>query len=251
VNKTPPTSEELRWTLAIETSTLTMSVALLDGQTLVEERVVYTPRGHAMIVLPEVASLLAKASIENTDLDLVVMSTGPGSFTGIRIGMATARGMIRATGSHGVGVGSLEVLASTVLPGEGLVVTALDARRSEVFGAVYRSRGVDADPEIVMSPTVASPVEFAQAVRALSGDKPLCVGSGFVRYPELTGELGGKRGEVDDDVIHAEIAARIGRRRVLAGDAMGEASMQPVYLRRSDAEINMGPPTGEATIEHR
>jgi len=228
-----------------------MSVALLDGESLVEERVVHTPRGHAMIVLPEVASLFEKAGIETRDVNLVVMSTGPGSFTGIRIGMATARGLIRATGSAGIGVGSLEVLASAFPQSDRLIVTALDARRSEVFGAVYRSRGVDADPEIVMAPTVASPEDFVQAVRALSGENPLCVGSGFVRYPELAGELGGVRGESDDDVIHAEVAARIGRRRVLAGEAMGEATMQPVYLRRSDAEINMGPPIGEATIEHR
>lgn len=249
----PPviSSSKLRWTLAIETSTLTLSVALLDGRELVDERVVHTPRGHAMIVLPEVSALLEAHGIQVNDLHLVVMSLGPGSFTGIRIGMATARALVWSTSAYGVGVCSMEVLACGVPGPERLVATVLDARKGEVFGALYRVHGVEADPDILLDPIVAPPDVFAAAVREQGESEILCIGPGLQTYPDMVQAMGAQPGESDWDVVRASVAARLGRRRFLSEGGTDWSAIQPIYLRRSDAEINVGPPTGQATIEHR
>ena len=237
-----------RFTLGVETATLTLSVALFEGMTCVEERTTHAPRGHAALLLPEIQAILQARGLGPADLDLIAVSMGPGSFTGIRIGMATARALSWASGVEIVGTCSLEALAEGLGAVNVLVAPVLDARKSEVFGAVYR---VDARGHVIETlcpPVVESPVSFAARLDPL-GEEIVCVGEGLRVYPDIVGRH--SRGDDSRDTPLGGVTAALGRRQAIAGERPGLEALQPIYLRRSDAEIQIGPPTGEALIEKR
>jgi tRNA threonylcarbamoyladenosine biosynthesis protein TsaB len=237
-----------RFTLGVETATLTLSVALLDGEECVEERTTHAPRGHASLLLPEIQGILQGVGLGPAGLDLIAVSLGPGSFTGIRIGMSTARALAWACGVEIVGTCSLAALAEGAGVAEGLVASSLDARKREVFGAIHRVDSLGRVVETLCPPTVESPASFAARLDALEGEA-VCVGEGFTVYPDIVGRH--LRGDSDRDTPLGSVAAGIGRRRAIAGERPGVEALQPVYLRRSDAEIQIGPPTGETLIEKR
>lgn len=124
--------------LALDTSTETMSLALLEGNSLVAEVRLSSPRGHAE-ALPEVlADVLRRVGWEAKDLERVVVGIGPGSYTGMRVGLAFGKSMAYALGIEVVGVSTLEALAATV-PGEN-IVPILDARRDRVYAGLYAQK---------------------------------------------------------------------------------------------------------------
>lgn len=233
---------EVRWTLAIETSVLTSSVALLDGEVVQAESTVKTARGHASRLLPMVESVLETAGITTADLDLIVVPLGPGSFTGIRIGLSTAKGLAWALKIPAVGICSLEILAR----GSGIqntpIVSVLDARKGEVFLGIYRVDSAG-ELEVILPPMVSKPLEALECVEgALSGTEALYVGEGVRAYPDvfrnqtLLPHL--------FDVIRGSVSASAGRALFLEKGNAEPQDLQPIYLRRSDAEIQMGLPTG-------
>lgn len=230
------------WTLAIETSVMTSSVALLDGDTVQAERTVRTARGHASKLLPMVQDILEEAKVAPQDLSLIVVPVGPGSFTGIRIGISTAKGLGWSLGVPLVGVCSLETLAAGTGERQRPVVSVLDARKGEVFLGVYRF--LDDDKlEVLMSPVVAPPeTALEQAREVLDGREAIYVGEGLRAYPDVfrDEQTMGRSW----DVIRGVVMGKLGK---AAFDRDGGASaekLQPIYLRRSDAEIQVGLPTG-------
>jgi tRNA threonylcarbamoyladenosine biosynthesis protein TsaB len=127
--------------LAMDTSTSCLSVALVrDGETVCEINQ-QTKAGHAGMVLPVIDEVLARASTDKSRLDLIAVGTGPGSFTGIRIGIATAQGLSDALSCPLLGVSSLDTLAHGVLPSPIPVLPVIDARKGEVFCARYDEHG--------------------------------------------------------------------------------------------------------------
>lgn len=126
--------------LAIETATDTCSVAVLDGDTVTAEAHLHRPRVHAQRLTPLIEDVLRHAGASRDMIDLIAVSRGPGSYTGLRIGMSTAKGRAEATGAALIGVPTLEALAATLTPvaqpGD-LVCALLDARRQEVYAAAY------------------------------------------------------------------------------------------------------------------
>jgi len=129
--------------LALETATNTCGAALLVDGSVVAEAHVHRPRVHARYLTPLVESVVERGDISMQELTAVAVSMGPGSYTGLRIGVSTAKGFAMATGAPLVGVPTLEALAATVLPyadEEDLICALLDARRDEVYAAAYRVR---------------------------------------------------------------------------------------------------------------
>jgi tRNA threonylcarbamoyladenosine biosynthesis protein TsaB len=208
--------------LGIDTSTSAITVGLADGAGRVAARSRLDARGHTEHLAPLVAELLAAEGTAPSDLTDVVVGTGPGPFTGLRVGMVTGVTMGHALGIPVHGICSLDVLAAQVVAagsGAERFVIATDARRREVYWAEYRVSGGAAGR--VSGPAVDRPAEVPDDVRALP-----TAGRGPLLYPELFAS------PVDVLDVDAGVLAVLG-----AGGVAAAASMpvEPLYLRRPDA----------------
>jgi len=135
------------WLLALE-SAVAPEVALLHGEELVAERSCAGPAAETL--LPAIAALLEQAGVALAELDAFAIAIGPGSFTGLRVGLATLKGLAFASSRPAVAVPTLAALACDAPPGEGPVVAALDARRNELYAAAFAlpdARALDWLPE--------------------------------------------------------------------------------------------------------
>ncbi len=203
-------------TLGIETATDVCSVALLDGDAVQFEASIHVPRSHGRRLAPLVDQAFAHAGRTPADLDLVAVSAGPGSYTGLRIGMSTAKGLALATGARIVAVPTLDALASTadVTP----VVVVLPSRRGEVYAAVA---GDDARPATALSLTDAADWLPASASLAVGGPAADAL---VEAVPDRTWQ----RVLL---VPGAVAVACLGQRRAAAGETDDPASLEPSYLK--------------------
>jgi tRNA threonylcarbamoyladenosine biosynthesis protein TsaB len=223
-----------RVVIGFDTATDDTSIAAMRDGDPVHEARLGPPAGgrplHATVLLPELERA-AEASGGWPAVDLVALGVGPGSFTGLRIGIATARGLRAALGVRLAGVSTLDALARGIGERAGPErerLAVLDARRGEVFAALYSGDG-----SRLWGPLVASPAEVARRAGA-SARGALAAGSGALRFrAELTGS-GMEVPEILDPVhrVSARHVCELGR--AASGTAAG--SLDPIYLRPPDAE---------------
>jgi len=211
--------------LAIDTATSAITVALHDGDDVLAESSLLDARRHGEYLAPGIAEVLAKAGRTPDEVSAVVAGTGPGPFTGLRIGLVTARTFAFACGIPVFGVCSLDALAHQAwledAAGLGLsFVVATDARRKEVYWARYgiTDRGVVRRGEAM----VAKAQTIADEVRALP-----VIGRGAILYADCFGR---RLGPLD---VSAGALADLAARRLAAGEELPAA--EPMYLRRPDA----------------
>lgn len=203
--------------LALDTATPAVTVAVHDGAQVRASRRVVDARRHGELLVPLVAEALAEAGAGPRDLTDVVAGVGPGPFTGLRIGLVTARTLASTVGAVLHGVCSLDALALAALPGP--LVVATDARRREVHWAAYDDAGRRVD-----GPHVAAPHELAASLPAGT----VLVGRGASLYADVLGAAGAVRAEpVDPDAAVLAQAYVDGRLQLLPPD--------PLYLRQPDA----------------
>ena len=211
-------------TLAIDTSTSAIGVAVLAPGADPAVGVSVDARAHTEKLAPLVRDTLAAAGATPADLTDIAVGTGPGPFTGLRVGLVTALTLGHALGIPVHGVCSLDALAeqalAAVTDGVDEVLVATDARRKEVYWARY-GRGADGAVALT-EPAVDRPAEVADAVRALP-----TVGRGPVLYPDLFPN--GLGGPLDVDPWWL---GQVALRRIAAGEPM---PVEPLYLRRPDA----------------
>lgn len=214
--------------LALDTSTLTAGVCVLvDGQVAAEARERVTTHSERLMVLVDGA--LRQAGLTPRDLDAVACGAGPGSFTGLRIGLGTAKGLCYALSRPLVLISSLEALAARVT--DGRVAAVLDAHKSEVYAALYEARAGVLTPlgeESVLSPSALA-AELANHVPLVA------VGDGLFRYPELL--VAGVTQLDDDGAPRPSDLARLAAARLARGEATELAHSGPRYIRASEAEI--------------
>jgi tRNA threonylcarbamoyladenosine biosynthesis protein TsaB len=219
--------------LAIETATSIASVGIVVEDQVAAERTLAMRGSHARSLLPLVDTALAAAGIGLDDLDLLAVSIGPGSFTGLRIGLSVAKGLALATGLPLVGVPTLEAYARTAGPRPGLLWPVLDARKGEVYAAAFRWGG--AGLERVMGPATIAPGELARSVTlpcTLFGD-------GVDAYRELWRQTLGIAAELIAFAAlppSAAAVARLGAARLARTGADDLAVLEPSYCRPSQAE---------------
>ncbi len=149
--------------LGIETSTAAGSVALVEDGRRAGEAEIDTRLNHSARLLPVLDELLRRAGWEVSDLDGVGVGVGPGSFTGIRVGLAAGQGLALGAGIPLVGVGSFPALVRSSSLGEGIVVALLDGGRGRIYGARYRKSG--SGIEGLVPPRVIPAEELAELVR--------------------------------------------------------------------------------------
>ena len=151
--------------LALDTSTPAVTVALHDGERVVVERVHVDARRHTELVAPAIADALANAGAERGDLSRIVVGVGPGPFTGLRVGLVTARTLGAALGIPVDGVCSLDIVAAAVGVDESFVVVT-DARRREVYWAAYGQRLKSGRVRRTDGPDVVRPADVATELPA-------------------------------------------------------------------------------------
>lgn len=199
--------------LAIESATGRAGVALgtPDG-VIASVQVTRGPR-HAEVLVPAVAFVCDQAGIALQDVDVIAVDVGPGLFTGLRVGIATANGLAQALGKPMIGVSSLDLLAHAYKHAGSDLVSVIDARRSEVYAARYAVNG--GEVKRVMDPTVLAPEDLLAEI----GDAVLV---GDILNPAIF------------DRPSADVLATVAP----SYDLVAANALQPMYLRKSDAELN-------------
>jgi tRNA threonylcarbamoyladenosine biosynthesis protein TsaB len=230
--------------LAFDTATGATTVALSGVGD-----VVYTARddprpgerpGHATRLLPLTALVMERAGVGWDGVDRIAVGVGPGTFTGLRIGIATARALARARSIALVGVSTLQSLAlagplaSNTLTGYDTVVAVLDARRGEVFAAGWRMDEVEEFDTALLPPRALAPEMLAELVTPL-GPRTLAIGDGAVAFRPVL-ERSGAFIPDDDSELHRVTATNHCR---LAGSLQSSVpdEVRPDYLRAPDAEM--------------
>ena len=204
--------------LAFDTATPAVTVAVHDGSAIVAHRSVVDARRHGELLAVQIAGALADCGARRADLTAVVVGTGPGPYTGLRVGLVTARVLASVLDIPLYGVCSLDVIAREAAAGAAgrEFIVATDARRKEVYWARYSPAG-----DRICGPAVSAPAELPQ-------DCPVA-GEGPVRYPELTAE------PIPPSYPAAGQLAEIAAERITAGAPVSPA--EPLYLRRPDARV--------------
>ncbi len=225
--------------LGIESATAPVGAAVaIDGR-VAAALSVSGERRHAETLAPAVARVLELVGLEPADLNAVAVDLGPGLFTGLRVGVATAKGLAQGLGVGIIGATSLEILAAGAFGGgwPGEIAAVVDGRRSELFVARF-GRGIAGEPVELSPPARVRPPELAGAV-GVPGRPTLVCGDGALRYREL---LEGAEGVVVADTPAAPDPAalvRLATARLSAGCRLLEAAQViPVYLREADARIS-------------
>jgi len=216
--------------LAVDTATAGCSVALLDGQCLVDEHTATADSSPARSLMPLIADILDRNKVRLTQMDFLAVTRGPGNFTGLRIAMATVQGLALAAGKSVVAVSTLEALAFQTA-GRGTVAVLLDARRGEVYTAVYRNTAT--------SVTVLAPEALLDPLAAAERIAPPCllVGSGALAYQEQLKALLGEQCPLALPEAHVLHAASVGRLALRCSQtAAAPACLTSSYLRAADAQ---------------
>jgi tRNA threonylcarbamoyladenosine biosynthesis protein TsaB len=223
--------------LALDAATEACSAALLVDDAMIE-RYVESGKSHAAQLLDMVRELVAEAGLGLAALDCIAVSVGPGSFTGVRVGVAVAQGLAFGAGLPALPVSTLDALALQSAPQRGdAVFSCLDARMGEVYSGWFRAdarRGVDA----IDAPRVSPPTQLQRpAVDATTAaGRHLGIGRGLQVYPALTRELALCVTAADLCALpHAAAMARLATLRMTAGEAIDPTALQPQYLRNKVA----------------
>ena len=216
--------------LGFDTSTAASAACVLrpDGaahEALPDPRALTAPPAHARELLPAIAAVMDEAGAAFSDLDAIAVGVGPGTFTGLRIGIATARTLAAASHLPLRPVSSLAALAAGM--GEGPTLGLIDAKRGELFAALYE-RGRQ-----LWAPFVASPEEVARRVEE-SGLRPRAAGDGSIRFREVL-EAAGISVDPDESRSHLVRALHVCRLADAVPDALPETVL-PEYLRAPDVK---------------
>ncbi len=225
-----PQNEVLR-ILAVDTSSSRGSVALLEGRSLVAELRLCTPETHSAGLLRSVDFLLDCTKVELESVALVAACVGPGSFTGIRIGIATAIGLAQTLSIPFAGISGLDAAAHALSHIQGTLGIVLDAQRNQVFHAQYASDGGKIRRE--SKPSLLAPSELG---RQLAGKRIFLAGDGAQRYRAELGATTGRWPRIVSSELF--LAAEIGRLALSRKQIWRKGEFicaEPLYIRPPDA----------------
>ncbi|MBF0193693.1 MAG: tRNA (adenosine(37)-N6)-threonylcarbamoyltransferase complex dimerization subunit type 1 TsaB [Magnetococcales bacterium] len=230
--------------LAMDTVGQKGSVALLDGETPITSSLLLNPTGHVVSLPQAITTLLEKADITMADIELVVTTLGPGSFTGLRIALGLAKGLALGQGINVVGISTLDVVAAgcgSKKDGD-YVACVLDARRKEVFFALYQLAD-GGFPTIINEPYIADPVTLAKdlAKDTNLNNQPIYMnGSGLGPYKDLfVTTLGNRYIPAAMEAWQPDpfLLGKLGLQKFSKHGGDNAANLQPLYLRRPDAVV--------------
>ncbi len=223
--------------LAVDTSTASGSIAILDGARVMAEWTLLSSQTHNRLLLKRIDFLLNELGWGFEQVEAFAVTTGPGSFTGLRIGLTTVKTLAWATGKPFVGIPSLDALAAPLGYAAHPVCPLLDARKSEIYFAVYQPDGRGAvQRQRRSSFQVDSPQRI---VEKITGPTIFC-GDGWSLCAELfSKELGGwaLAAPAPFHFVRAALVGELARERLLDQEAENPLTAAPLYVRPSEAEM--------------
>ncbi len=224
--------------LGIETATMTGGLALINDSKLISEYTLNMKTTHSSRIMPALDWMLKDASLDKHEIEGIAISIGPGSFTGLRIGLATAKGLAMGLEVPMISVPTLDALAHNIPHPMYQVCAALDARKKEVYSAFFNYEN-----DILIKKTpyeVIPPAELMEQIK----EKTIIVGDAIDIYGDLF------KAELGDLVLfapdvqrlpRAAVIAQLGLAKLKAGEILDLASSEPIYIRPSDADMKPKP----------
>ena len=222
--------------LGIETATERVGVSIGGHDGVIASFQITRGRRHAETLVPAIEFMCREADVSLPEIGAIAVDVGPGLFTGMRVGIATAKAMASALEVPVITATSLELLALAVAEDDRVVVPVVDARKGEVFFSMYR--GDETAVRAVAAPT-CGPIDSVVAAVIERGQSVVAVGDGARRYHEAL--EADHRIEIADETFDhpsADTLVRLAHRRSLREDWIAADRVEAYYLRQPDAEIN-------------
>lgn len=231
--------------LAIDSATPVAGVALLNDEKLIREEFINFKKTHSETLMPMVDQILRECELEARDLMAIAITIGPGSFTGLRIGLAAAKGLSLALSKPLIGISTLDVLAHNIAFTDSLVCPLLDARKQEVYTAFYDVS--ELYPQRLTKDLACSPEELVNRVKEKADETAkeniILLGDGFNPYAEFFRDALQERLCVLPPHLMLPRAAALGSLaslRFKQADFDDVLALRPVYVRLSEAEYRLG-----------
>lgn len=214
--------------LALDTSNQTLAVAVLEDQHVLGNFQLNRKLNHSLTLMPAIDQVMSACDLTPADLDRIVVAEGPGSYTGIRIAVTTAKTLADTLKIELVGISSLAVIAENVVD-DRLIVPVFDARRNNVYGGIYQRQAGKLQP-------VLPDQHIALADLLAKIDRPAIFVGDAVKFKELIQEALPTATIVTDDVINLPNAAQLGKLGFEAPAASDIQNFVPTYLKKVEAE---------------
>ncbi len=229
--------------LAVDSATPVAGVALSDGEKIIAEYSQNFKQVHSQKFMPMIDKCLKDYGCSLKDLDAIAVTSGPGSFTGIRIGMATVKGLSLGSGVPLISISTLEALAFNMVLSNYLVCPVLNARKNEVYAAAYDVRGIK--PDILWGPAACPPQVMADETKRIAANHPgiVLLGDGFKPYQEIfRSSFGSQMREVPPHLMlpRAGSIAALAAMKLKQGTLEDVHAIRPYYIRLSEAEYQLG-----------
>lgn len=219
--------------LAIDTSSLVLSCALAEEDRLVAEWTVQKRLTHSEQLLPHMDEMIKEAGVTKKDITAVAVSIGPGSFTGLRIGLATAKMISYIWKVPLIGVDTLEALSWNMAGAEAFILPLLDAQRGNVYAALYGAF----DELWLEKKETAAPVDDVIAAALAHGGPIIAVGECADKYKDKLLVAGIKLAPAHSRMVRAGSVAMAGLKKLKEGRVDSPLALLPNYIRRSEAEV--------------
>jgi Glycoprotease family. len=230
--------------LAFDTATAACTVAVASEERVLAELTLQVPRAHSTRLMPLIAQALREAGVDRRELDAIAVGVGPGSFTGLRIGLATAKGLALALDKPVVPVSTLAAAAYGTGAQIGLVVPLFDAKRDQVFSAVYAAG--DRDPATwveVLGPVNLHVDELVERVRTIRAGMQhtwqfvtLCGDVAETHAPRFGPDQAVRVAAAGALLPRGSAVAALGLSLLKRGGGVAPDALVPIYLRKSEAE---------------
>jgi tRNA threonylcarbamoyladenosine biosynthesis protein TsaB len=227
--------------LAFETATILGGIAIMEEERLITEIKLNVRTTHSERLMRTLDNALKQSSLGISDMDALAVSIGPGSFTGLRVGLSTVKGLAYATGMPVIAVPTLEAFAWNLPFCRHPVCTMLDARKKEVYAAVFLWE--EEEPVRIVPETSIRPALVVEHLLKADYEKVVFMGEGALLYAgEITGAMGNRALLAPPHLMSpsASNVAYIGIRMAKRGAFNDPRGLSPFYIRRSEAELKSG-----------
>jgi len=216
--------------LAMDTSSVNATVAVCNEHKILGEYTISCDRAHSQIIMPLLDDMLKRCSVSICDVDVFAVALGPGSFTGLRIGIAAIKTLAQTLGKKIIGVSSLDTIASSFFANNKYICPLIDARRNEAYNALYLNG------QKIVRDRVGDVDSF---LNELNDKEVIFAGDGLIRYREKIESYNNKNWHIAPVNIAMQKAsgvAAVALQRALNNDFDELENVLPVYLRLSQAE---------------
>lgn len=216
--------------LAMDTSSVNATVALCDEKRILGEYTISGDRAHSQIIMPMLDDVLKRSNMSVRDIDVFAVALGPGSFTGLRIGIAAMKTLACALDKKIIGISSLDSVASNFAYTSGFICPIFDARRNDVYNAVYQNGKKLVDDRIC---------DFDDVLIEMSGKEVIFAGDAVVKFADRIMSFNNSSwhiAPINLSMQRASSLCHIALQRALMGEFDTPDTMRPIYIRPSQAE---------------